>query len=93
MTGIAIRVENPFPEHGRRLGKLYHLDAVPQRHDTSSTLLNTRLKIVSRIAEPAGGRAEIAAGGEIQRFTHSYRRCIMAPLERRRHSLQPENRA
>ena len=46
---------------------------------------STLLKILSRITEPTGGRAEIAADGGMQRFTRSCRRCIMVSFYRGAH--------
>lgn len=46
-TDIAIRVENTRPEHGRRIGKLYHLSAAQQRHDTPSTFCWVRQELTN----------------------------------------------
>ena len=39
MTNIAIRVDHPCPEPGRRMSKLYRIAARQQRPDTPSTAL------------------------------------------------------
>jgi len=69
MTDIAIRVENCILSRVEGLSKLYRIGRAQQRHDTlRDALVSTfqrsnvptfkRLKILSRITGPTGGRAE-----------------------------------